>query len=56
MDQIVLKNLAIENAFRLIKALEQIEDWQFVDDLLASIKDCDDAALMEMLVIYGLNH
>lgn len=56
MDQEVLKNLAIENAFRLIKALEQIEDWQFVDDLIAAIRDCDDAALTGMLDTYGLTH
>lgn len=56
MDQEVLKNLAIENAFRLIKALEQIEDWQFVDDLIAAIRDCDASALMEMLDTYGLTH
>lgn len=55
MDQEILKNLAIENAFRLIRALEQVDDWQFVDDLTAAIRDCDAAALTEMLCDYGLN-
>ena len=56
MDQEVLKNLTIENAFRLIKALEQVDDWQFVDDLIAAVRDCDAAALTEMLETYGFNH
>ena len=56
MEQEVLKNLALENAFRLIKALEQVDDWQFVDDLIAAIKDCDDTALAETARAYGLNH
>ena len=55
MDQEILKNLAIENAFRLIRALEQVDDWQFVDDLTSAIRDCDETALTEMLCDYGLN-
>jgi len=49
MDQTAIKKAALDHAYYLMKALEEIDDGDFVDTVLAAVASDDEIMLAELM-------